>query len=43
MKHTKKLARVQRKQSAFHSDRTIQEALTKHPGSFHNPGSLKKT
>jgi hypothetical protein len=43
MKHKAKQARLERKQSSFLADRTVQEANSKHPGSFHKPGSLKKS
>jgi len=43
MKAIKQRKRLERKQSAFHSDRTIQDALSRNPGSYHKPGSLKKT
>lgn len=42
MKPKKQKARLDRKISNFKSDRYVNDANSKHPGSYHQPGSLKK-
>lgn len=42
MKAKKQKERLDMKIRVFQTDRAIQDAISKHPGSFHQPESFKK-
>ena len=42
MKHKAKQQKLRDRIADFKSDRTVQKTITEHPGSYHQPGSLKK-